>query len=1067
MGSLRIRRESMKSKGRIITLKPNGAVSIFLCIVMSVIIAFVGIMVDASRIRLGKNMVHTAVDDSIDAVLAGYEKNLKELYGIFTIANANEDMLMQRYEKYLSNTLLTQLGIDETSVGKDAYASLMHTLTKGTAYNQMPFLNFYDFEIEHLEVEPVESVVETKIFKDQILDHMKYRAPRVWITGFLENINALRGVQKQTDIIKDKMNFDKKADAIRKKLLQLSDKVKSLNEKLIIIKNSNAEIKTIIENAPKRINHEKYAIPLNKKKEKAYDAYKDSGVRNEDGSMEYDEKKKKAYLKIKEEFDKNVEIIKKTRTLENDAKRNLSNASKAYVKQYEAVKKLYENVQDNIQGIINEKNSILSRLGKEPSDFSNAVQRDLSQFDIEQSTGDLEALKNDMSKNHETVLAYGAQINENLTLLEKDIDENYEPQDADKVTNLLAKPPKITAKVILKTKTVEFYQKNYLEKLKTHAFERKDIQKSDKKPENTLKTIRNEEKKLDEINYEKKVNKDLESQAIENLSAAKAQTSEATNESVQSLEQEYGEDLDVTAFYKKVQKDLTKAYQNSKNFLPSQMDVKKRKSTQVKEYTNTYEVDNSKEQEALTDASALFAGITNSLEGIYENLMINEYALAVFQDALSWDGVSWDQDFQGINKSHRATLFKRGEVEYLIGGSSTMQTNITLVKAQILLMRLALNTLYVYTSPELYQQSLAIATASVGWFTAGVGIPVMQNVLMMTLAFSESVLDTNMIMNGHKVVLYKTKDTFKFSFTGLTATAMDQVGKMAEVGSHAGIDFMTDKASDIQEKAYKQAKIQLNTWVDNTIHQVFEPIDRLRVQMDAVLRGELKDDVVTMDTKNAYFELPEDEIWGELLNEIHSVAENEVKNIYEAKKNQIMDALENKTYEQLKTVDAEIESIKQKVKAQFQRQIQDVLNKTNQEISEMMKKTADKGKEAVSSNINEVFKKWNGKSIAKNGGVKNNVAGKLLAMDYQDYLRILLLAVPENSKLQRMQDLIVLNMRQKGLKNFKLEDFYTRLNVHAQISTKYLFLTKNFVPKALKMAKSNRHLFTIEENGSY
>lgn len=59
-------------------------------------------------------------------------------------------------------------------------------------------------------------------------------------------------------------------------------------------------------------------------------------------------------------------------------------------------------------------------------------------------------------------------------------------------------------------------------------------------------------------------------------------------------------------------------------------------------------------------------------------------------------------------------------------------------------------------------------------------------------------------------------------------------------------------------------------------------------------------------------------------------------------------------------------------------------------------------------------------------------ASDLLALDYREYLRLLLLQVPERVKLYRIQDLIELNLYKKTNSRMYIGDFYTGIKCSAE-----------------------------------
>lgn len=58
--------------------------------------------------------------------------------------------------------------------------------------------------------------------------------------------------------------------------------------------------------------------------------------------------------------------------------------------------------------------------------------------------------------------------------------------------------------------------------------------------------------------------------------------------------------------------------------------------------------------------------------------------------------------------------------------------------------------------------------------------------------------------------------------------------------------------------------------------------------------------------------------------------------------------------------------------------------------------------------------------------------------------------------MDKLEDLIQLNLIKKGNENFMLKNYYTNIKVDGEISMRYLFMTSNFMPKSLK-TKDGKH----------
>jgi len=82
-----------------------------------------------------------------------------------------------------------------------------------------------------------------------------------------------------------------------------------------------------------------------------------------------------------------------------------------------------------------------------------------------------------------------------------------------------------------------------------------------------------------------------------------------------------------------------------------------------------------------------------------------------------------------------------------------------------------------------------------------------------------------------------------------------------------------------------------------------------------------------------------------------------------------------------------------------------------------------------------------------------------LYFNYYDYLRLFLLVMDEDKKLDRIGDLIQLNIG-KSKNGFKMTESNTYVRIEAEVSIKYLFITRPFVKKELKTG-DGRYIFKV------
>lgn len=177
-------------------MKFRGSVTVFVSIVLSVLIAFSGIMVDLSRLRTGEKHVRAAVQLSVQSALSQYYAPLKENYGLMAMGFDQEEL-----EKMIGDLLSKNLAVEN---------------------RYMPgYTDLYGFEVKNITVTPMFNLTEDYVLEQQITQFMKYRAPAATIGNFLEKLRSLNTCMAQSGLINKKMDLEKKLQKIREEQVYL------------------------------------------------------------------------------------------------------------------------------------------------------------------------------------------------------------------------------------------------------------------------------------------------------------------------------------------------------------------------------------------------------------------------------------------------------------------------------------------------------------------------------------------------------------------------------------------------------------------------------------------------------------------------------------------------------------------------------------------------------------------------------------------------------------------------------------------------------------------------------
>ncbi|NMA67047.1 MAG: hypothetical protein GX957_12580, partial [Clostridiaceae bacterium] len=417
--------------------------------------------------------------------------------------------------------------------------------------------------------------------------------------------------------------------------------------------------------------------------------------------------------------------------------------------------------------------------------------------------------------------------------------------------------------------------------------------------------------------------------------------------------------------------------------------------------------------------------LKNGIELLVESLYMNEYIVSSFKCASVQNNVI--KNDIGWNRPLDSTFFDKGEVEYILFGKAKEATNINLSKTSIFAIRLAFNLLHVYTDPVKLSQTLSWATAIAGWTIFGV--PVVQNLLLILWAAAESYVDMSILFKGEHVSMIKTSSSWYVSLENLKGEALKDIKNFAQ--------NQVEKLIDNIENAVKET---LDGIIDAKIDKLFEP-----------------------------FEKGLEKTTGSAANSIENIGNDFTQNIIKNMKFDNAEIFASTLETALKNG---IESIKNKVenlgrnaladfKDKFKQEIKDAIfgsylfDGLVEEIKEVGNSLIDKGFNAVSEQIDNALGSPGNSS-------SNNIAGRFIMMDYEDYLRLMLFTVTKNNKSLRTADLIQTNMTAFKGENVYISDYCTYIFVRAEVD-----FNPWFIPEYFFKSKNNLGMISVEWSQGY
>lgn len=165
--------------------KNNGAISVFLSLVLLPVMIVAGMTTDAARVYMSKVVISDAGEMAMNAGLAQYNEALHDEYGLL-VMNKTPESMSGDLEGFF-NASLNGTGISGTA----DYQKILDLLTE----------NFQAIGVAGSEI------YKTDVEKQQILEYMKYRAPVCIAELVLDKLGELKETKKMMEAMEAEMDF--------------------------------------------------------------------------------------------------------------------------------------------------------------------------------------------------------------------------------------------------------------------------------------------------------------------------------------------------------------------------------------------------------------------------------------------------------------------------------------------------------------------------------------------------------------------------------------------------------------------------------------------------------------------------------------------------------------------------------------------------------------------------------------------------------------------------------------------------------------------------------------------
>ena len=532
--------------------------------------------------------------------------------------------------------------------------------------------------------------------------------------------------------------------------------------------------------------------------------------------------------------------------------------------------------------------------------------------------------------------------------------------------------------------------------------------------------------------------------------------------------------------------------------------------------------------ESSTNVLDAFSGFASKIGGMIESirneLYVNEYIMGLFKtrttgakfqilqkqeadpgdtdlnDFVKDNTISNDSNFKGqdliesldADNMGMRTFKKEGEtdesesatqlayeVEYILSGRTSDQENIDQMRLKLLMVRIPLNLIYLYThSPE---RDLAYSAATVLTFgIAAFLIPVVQFLILFAWAYAEAEVDIKLLFNGWKVAFMKSADTFTLTFN--VAKAQDIAMDLAEKGISAAagiaigyIDTATIELKNTLDGYLTGAFAEVSDVVGDQLYEAIDEAEAYAMTLtndftssfDLFIKEAVRemirnnsldiDDITTIPGyESLILHIEPSEVESLLVYikqvcgtyNLETITEYQIDEIIGLVMDiGIVSLLVTTTITEIKDaatayadgIMTEFNTQLEALKTEFGDMASVPIDRLNTQLTSIVE---TKSQDLAASATKYIEAKWPEIDLAEGatGGVPKKSFITAFKFKYEDYLRLFLLFVNEDDKIARTMDLIQLNHHIKTGEEFNISNYSVAYEAEATFEIDYLFI---------------------------
>ncbi len=694
-----------------------GEITVFLSMILLLILALVGTSLESARISVGRSYADRSVQNAMDSLFTEYCSKLWEDYHLFFIEGEESE---DHDKEYIKNQVYYYL--------KDTFDF------EEDEKNILEKMDLLHMEIGQVEVEDIVRAMdyEGELFLNEILEYSKYQVDEQFLSEGQKMVKSLEEVNSAIKVVEKQMEVEEQMSKVNREILEFISVVEGISVgKMGIEYKKNGTLKT-----------ETYFVKK----------FSPNGITKTDIGIENEivwTSLKASYINpitMLESLEGEATLIfHQLRVLEEQAKAGPLNTSMiipiSYTKFYNVKNNIIKEA-NSILGKIKKAKQILFHIKEQQSICINETMQ-LEQVYKEEENNLSETMKEVFSKELKELKVFSG-------VEENNVESSFISQIL-KMENSLNEKEKLI-KELLNISNISiggsaFDVANGIDKISNIKNRMKYYNPKEMKFDYSSFVVKREvENPLE--SFSKQYKNNLLNLVLENPDTVSKKTKKSKLFEIENSQKEKEEN----DYIKNLKKSTTKGYTED---VGSDIGIFNR-LYDAKKWIN--DTKNQQFQKLLLTSyiNEHFKSYeTSKKENVAKK---NEDLMAKKEDVTE----------KNVEKEslEKETVLSY-EQEYILVGSLSDKENLSETVTKIVFVRGMLNYIYLLTDLEKTKQAYETAVALVGYSCMAPLVQLTKNIILLVWGLEEAIVDATALLQGKKILIFKTKETFCISYEDL------------------------------------------------------------------------------------------------------------------------------------------------------------------------------------------------------------------------------------------------------------------------------------------------------------